>query len=266
MASGGAEPKTLCLPEMTWTDVRDAIREGFDTVVIAVGSTEQHGPHLPLSVDSLIGEAVAVRVAERLGNALVAPTICVGVSPHHMSFAGTITVPEDVLVDLVLAYCQSLAQHGFIRIALLPSHSGNCAAVRRVVERASASLQNTRVVGFWDMMGYFQPWYLVGGGAGLSEAAIGPHAGEAETSMVLALRPDLVRMKDAATGYVGDTEHAREEIYVRGHGVESVAPSGVLGDPPKAVADRGRQYLDATADLFARHFIAAFADRPAATE
>jgi creatinine amidohydrolase len=254
----GDQPRKLRLEEMTWREVADAIRAGYDTALLAVGSTEQHGPHLPLSVDSLIGEAVADRVALGLGNTLVAPTIRVGVSSHHMSFPGTITISEELLVDTIAQYCGSLAAHGFRRIAVFPSHSGNCSAVRRAITRASDELPRVEVVGFWDMMEYFRPWFLVGSKAGLSEEVIGPHAGEAETSIVLALRPDLVQMAHAEAGYVGNIEAAREKIFRQGLSVQAIVASGVLGDPSRADAARGSEYLDATVNLLVMHFRSQF--------
>ncbi len=80
----------LLLEEMTWPEVEEAIASGYTSVVVAAGAVEQHGPHLPLLVDAARGDRLAIEVAERLGSALVAPTIRVGCSEHHMGFPGTL--------------------------------------------------------------------------------------------------------------------------------------------------------------------------------
>ncbi len=235
----------LRLSEMSWTAVRDAVREGFTTAVAAVGSTEQHGPHLPLGTDSLIGDILAERVAGGIGYALAAPTLMVGASGHHMAFPGTISMSEDLLVEVLLQYCASLAHHGLSTVALFPSHAGNAVAIARVVERAAHELPDSRVVGLCDLAGYLRPWYELGASEGLSAAAIGPHAGEAETSILLFLRPDLVQGHSLQTGYMGDLDEALARVFAEGDGVERLSASGVFGDPASSDADRGERYLEA---------------------
>jgi creatinine amidohydrolase len=84
--------KTIRMEAMNWPDVRTALAAGFTTAVVAVGSTEQHGPHLPTMTDTRIGDAMAHRVALKLGNALQARTIPVGVSEHHLAFGATVSL------------------------------------------------------------------------------------------------------------------------------------------------------------------------------
>jgi creatinine amidohydrolase len=248
----------LRLSDMSWPDVRDAVRRGVRTVIIPIGSTEQHGPHLPLSTDSLIGDEIALRVAILLGDTLVAPTICLGVSSHHISFAGTLSISEDVLVEVLVQSCGCVARHGFSRVALMPSHGGNCGAIRRAVERAAHSIPNVQVAGFADVIGFFEPWLRVGAEAGVSPEEVGPHAGEAETSIMLALHPELVRMNAARIGALMEIEEARDRVFAQGHGVEFISQDGVVGDPTRADGDRGRRYVQAMADMFARYFRSAF--------
>ena len=116
---------TVRLEELTWTEVDDALDGDVRTAVVAVGSVEQHGPHLPLVMDTLAGDAVAERVARELGDALAAPTIRPGCSGHHMAFPGTITVSAETLMDTIRAYVRSLDEHGFEDVALVPTHGGN---------------------------------------------------------------------------------------------------------------------------------------------
>jgi len=120
----------IVLSEMSWVETKQALERGVNTIVFAVGSNEQHGPHLPACTDSLIGKALAYKVAKKLGKALQAPTINMGCSEHHMAFPGTISLKLETLTGLIRDYCVSLAKHGFKNIVILPSHGGNFDAVR----------------------------------------------------------------------------------------------------------------------------------------
>lgn len=94
-------PRSLDTTELTWPEVRDAIAQGYDTVVIAAGSIEQHGPHLPEMTDTLIGTHLVRTIVERVPNALQGPTITIGCSEHHMSFAGTVALSTETFVAVV---------------------------------------------------------------------------------------------------------------------------------------------------------------------
>ena len=121
--------KTIRLEDMNWPDIKKAIANGYKTVVVGIGATEQHGPHLPLKTDAVIGEMLAYEVAKGLGNALQAPTIRVGCSEHHLSFPGTISLHASTLKSIIIDYVESLKRHGFETVVLLPSHGGNFTTV-----------------------------------------------------------------------------------------------------------------------------------------
>lgn len=123
----------LLMDGMTSPDVRAAIDAGSTTVVVACGAVEQHGPHLPLLMDAGHGAELAVQVARRLGNALVAPTIRVGCSDHHMAFAGTISLRRRTFQALCMDYATSLARHGFTEICFVPTHGGNFAPLAEIL-------------------------------------------------------------------------------------------------------------------------------------
>jgi len=125
--SGGGAANKIRMEEMNWPDVRAA--------VVAVGSTEQHGPHLPTMTDTRIGDAMAYRVALKLGGALQARTIPVGVSDHHLAFGATVSLKPETLMLIVRDYVDSLVRDGFRRIVFLPSHGGNFGTVARAVKR-----------------------------------------------------------------------------------------------------------------------------------
>src|SRR5437763_11644664 len=111
---------------MAWPEVRAEQERGRDTVVMAFGATEQHGPHMPLATDALLGDHLARAVAERL-DAFIAPTLRVGCSQHHLGFAGTMSIADETFHALVGDLVRSLITGGFERIVLIPTHGGNFA-------------------------------------------------------------------------------------------------------------------------------------------
>ena len=112
-------------------------------VIVPVGSLEQHGPHLPVEVDSMLGETVALRAAELIAeheSVVVLPCIWTGLSEHHMSFGGTITLDFETFFNVIRCVCQSLVRHGFKRIVLLNGHGGNDNAMRVACDELSTKL------------------------------------------------------------------------------------------------------------------------------
>ena len=113
----------LFIERLSWTEVEAALEAGKRRAVVCAASTEQHGPHLPEATDALLGEAYARGLAERLGDALVAPIIRPACSEHHMAFAGSLTIPETLLMDLLDAYLASLRRHGFERFVVMSPYA-----------------------------------------------------------------------------------------------------------------------------------------------
>ncbi|MHB8234485.1 MAG: creatininase family protein, partial [Solirubrobacteraceae bacterium] len=111
----------VTLDTLTWPQVKAGIEAGRDTVVMALGATEQHGHHMPLATDALIGDHLAATVADRL-DAFLAPTLRVGCSEHHVGFAGTMSLSEQTYYGIVVDLVRSLLRGGFRRIVLLPTH------------------------------------------------------------------------------------------------------------------------------------------------
>jgi creatinine amidohydrolase len=234
------------ISEMSWVDVQEALDRGFRTVVFAVGSNEQHGPHLPTSTDSLIGEVLANKVAEKLGNALQAPSVNVGCSQHHMALPGTISLKPETLKSIVRDYCFSLAKHGFKNIIIFPSHGGNFDAIRDVVNELNQSLGKVNVAAYTDLKGLLRLLAEFSLKHGIPPDKSGAHAGESETSMVLAIRGDLVNMERAEEGFVGNFEDKID--LVLSQGIKALTQNGVLGDPRKAEAGKGEEYLELWAE------------------
>jgi len=241
---------TIRMEEMTWPEIRAAIEGGFTTVVFAVGSTEQHGPHLPTTTDTRIGDDLAHRVALRLGRALQARTIPVGVSEHHLAFGGTISLKRATLKAILRDYVDSLVTCGFARIVILPSHGGNFSTVQEVLDEAPTAHPGVVVTGYADLLGFAGLCERTSARFGVSAGAAGAHAGENETSMMLALEPALVRRDRFAAGYVGPLGEEQVKVILE-QGMTALTANGVLGDPAGAGAERGETYLELFAEFLA---------------
>lgn len=240
--------KTIRMEEMTWPAVRAAIAAGCTTVVAAVGSSEQHGPHLPTMTDTRIGEEIARRVAARLGNALVARTIAVGCSDHHLAFGATISLQPETLKMVVRDYIASLVRDGFTRLVFIPSHGGNFAPLAEALAAGRVAHPQVEIVGFTDLWAVENALTAASAAFGVSAAAAGAHAGENETAMMLALEPELVERKAFAAGYVGPLGEEEFAIILE-RGMPALTENGVLGDPRGATAERGEAYLERWTDF-----------------
>lgn len=240
--------RTIRMEEMSWPEIQAAIGSGFTTAVFAVGSTEQHGPHLPTMTDARIGDDVAGRVARKLGRSLQARTIDVGISEHHLAFAGTISLKPETLALVLRDYIASLARHGFKRIVVVPSHGGNFAAVRQAIDAARQAHPGIEMTGFTDLLALTDFLNQASARYGISAAESGAHAGEGETSMMLALERGLVAPECFAPGYLGPLGEAEMKV-VFAKGMPALTSNGVLGDPRTATAEKGEDYLERWADL-----------------
>jgi creatinine amidohydrolase/Fe(II)-dependent formamide hydrolase-like protein len=230
----------LELDRMTWPEVRAELDAGRDTVVIAFGATEQHGPHLPLATDSLIGDHLARLIAERL-DAFVAPTVRVGCSEHHLAFPGTLSFSEGTFHAVVADLVRSLARGGFRRVVLIPTHGGNFAPLAAAIEKLGP-VEAVEVRAVTDLGALFTIVQVGIDEHGVPLGEGGLHAGEWETSMVLAIHPELVHLERGEAGYTGDLQAALGTIFTGG--VDALAGNGVIGDPAQASAEHGARYWD----------------------
>jgi creatinine amidohydrolase len=245
-----ADTKYL-LEEMTWPEVADVLEAGRTSVVVAVGAVEQHGPHLPLLVDAARGDRLALEVARRLGDSVVAPTIRVGCSEHHMGFPGTISVRRSTLEAVCLDYCVSLARHGFRRVYLVPSHGGNFGPLSDMLDDLNRAVApDCEVRAYTDLDGFLSLWTAaVDEVAGLGHR-VGGHADIAESSEMLVIRPDLVQSSAAVEGYTEGTDGELLQRIFR-DGFRSVTPNGVLGDARGLSVEIGERCLAVVADAVA---------------
>lgn len=247
----------MYLERMTSPDIAAALRGGATTVVMACGAVEQHGPHLPLFMDAEHGTRLAGEVAKRMGDALVAPTVRVGCSEHHMAFAGTLTLREETFAAVVTDCCTSLARHGFRRIVIVPTHGGNFAPLLRMhAALGDAVGPDCDVIVYADLMEIMRVWReQLDAVSGLGDR-VGGHADIAETSIMAALHPDLIVAERAAAGYPGPlTGEVRETMFA--HGIGAVSENGILGDARGFSAEAGERCIAAMADVVAAYVRAA---------
>ncbi|MFQ5702749.1 MAG: creatininase family protein [Gemmatimonadales bacterium] len=244
----------LFLERLTSPDVAAALASGKTTIIVPAGAVEQHGPHLPLLVDAEHGTRLGLEVAQRMGNALVAPTIRIGCSEHHMAFPGTISLERATFKAVLHDYCVSLSRHGFSKICILPSHGGNFRIIREAIAELNDAVgPDCHVVAFTDLMEVVAVWSrVVDEELGLGDR-VGGHADIAESSVMMTLAPDLVRPERAAQGYMPEADEAVIDRIIA-DGLESVTPNGILGDARGMSAELGEKCVTALADTLAEYF------------
>jgi mycofactocin precursor peptide peptidase len=215
------------LTALAWPEVAGVA--GGAILAVPLGSTEQHGPHLPLGTDSDVAVALAERLAAARADVLVAPVLPYGSAGEHAAFPGTLSIGAAALELVVVELVRSAS--AFAGVVLVSGHGGNAVPLAAAVATLRAE---GRAVLAWSPR-------IPGGDA---------HAGRTETSLVLALAPGTVRLEAAERGDVRPLAAVIGRL--RRSGVAAVSPNGVLGDPRSASAAEGRRLLDdLTADLVA---------------
>ena len=206
-----------------WPSLADLADAGA-VLVVPVGATEQHGPHLPVTTDTDIAVAVAEAAAALDPSVVVAPPVAYGSSGEHDGFAGTLSLGREATESLLVELGRS-ASVTFAHVVLACTHGGNAVPLARALARLAD--EGHPVTGWWPR------W----------EGDL--HAGRTETSLMLAIAPDTVRTDRMVAG---DLRPADELLpLLRTGGVRSVSASGVLGDPTGATADEGHRLIRAAA-------------------
>ncbi|WP_417624286.1 creatininase family protein [Paremcibacter congregatus] len=217
-------------------------------VVLNIGAIEQHGPHLPLETDALIGQYFTDRMEQDLGDkVLILPQIAVCCSEHHMSFPGSLTVRHETLLSYVSDVLQSVVSHGFRNVILFNSHGGNLAIGQVIMEKLGHRHP--------DVNFFMLTWWKVAGPQlkEIQESNFGGvgHACEFETSMLMYFAPELIdkdQIKDTKLQTVH--EWADADMLVAGKAshqrsmAELTAGTGVFGSPSYATREKGQKIVD----------------------
>ncbi len=251
--------KTKFWAEMSWTDFRDGDMARA-IAVLPVAATEQHGPHLPVGVDTFIMEGYLRAAVARLPDdlpALVLPVQAIGKSNEHLEFPGTITFSAETVIRAWREIGESVFRAGVRKLVIVNSHGGNIPPLDIVARELRVRLGMLVVVVSWSRFGYPEGLY------GAGEKVHGIHAGEAETSLMMAFRPELVR-HEAMRNFVPNSIAIAEEFeWLRvtqpigfGWMAQDVSAEGAMGDAASATAAKG----EATAESGSAAFLALLRD------
>jgi len=199
-------------------------------IIIPLGSMEQHGPHLPISTDTIIAEYLANQLTKKIPS-YVLPGIPYGVSFEHRPFFN-ISISNDVLSELLSQICISLGENGFNQIIILNGHRGNMGVLQyipQIVERNNPKM-NVFGINYWHLI----------------EREF-DHGGFVETSLMLAIEPELVQMQNAKRGHLNKKIlHSSYSTFLSNTSSFKITRNGVLGDPRKATKEEGRKIISIT--------------------
>ncbi len=239
------------MSEIDWSRLKAseirALAERNAIVIVPIGATEQHGPHLPTMVDARLVTEVAQRAARIVARSepiVLLPTIPFGMSEHHMSLSGTITLDYATMYGVIRAVVTSAMRHGFKRIFVLNGHGGNTTALQNMVGELTVEFKLPFATGtYWDIAAKSIASLL-----DRQKALL--HACEAETSMVMAMAPELVNPDELSQMHgpyipgLSAIPTVNEGVY-RWRQLSSRSPIGVIGDATTASADKGEKLLAA---------------------
>jgi creatinine amidohydrolase/Fe(II)-dependent formamide hydrolase-like protein len=235
--------RTFVLGELTWPEAAERFRQ-VDVALLPVGSTEQHGPHLPLDTDAFDAELTARRVAASCAEPrpLVLPLIPYGVSYAHEDFAGTLSVSPETLARMVHEIGLGLAREGITKLVIVNGHGGNGPALHFAAQMIN---RDAHIFTCVDTGETSDPDI-----AEICDVKNDAHAGDIETSTTLAVRPELVRMDRAAafipefsSSYLDFSSRRSIGWYAR---TARISPSGVFGDPTRATREKGERIWEVT--------------------
>ena len=252
---GKEESKSLILQEMTWTDVRDYLKDN-DMVIIPLGSTEQHGPHLPLGTDCYEATGISKLISAKTG-VIVAPVLLVGYSEYHSGFPGSLSIKPETMEQVLFETAEMLIKYGFRRIMFFNYHGGNRVVENKVIHRINHETEAIAVA--------------IGAGSTIhrgrreEEVFFDYHAGIGETSSMLYLKPELVKMKRAKRPRMNFTPQMGELFILgqknpdlmmvwesllavpeetnKGGASHEISNNGIwtFGDPKKATSEKGEK-------------------------
>ena len=230
---------------MIWDELTSGEIEALDPaipVILPVAATEQHGPHLPLATDRMIGWHFAQSLHQKIPDkVLILPSVAVGCSSHHMDFAGTLSVSHATFGAYVEEILEAVVEHNFQNLIILNSHGGNQGIGQVILEQLGPDVPTLIFITWWKL--------ALEGLSKITETPMGGvgHAGEFETSLMLHIAPHLVKEDKIEKGQNQSTFSWAEADMLRGgkaslyRSMYEMTPNGVFGDPTAASAKKGEQ-------------------------
>jgi creatinine amidohydrolase/Fe(II)-dependent formamide hydrolase-like protein len=237
------KPQEFLLEEITWKEARERIAES-GAAILPVGSTEQHGPHLPIGTDSYDAYWIAKRVAQSLSppKPIVLPPVNYGVSLHHMKFPGTVSLNPETLISVVYDIAVSLYKHGVRLLLIVNGHGGNIPALQCAMQRLSYQFSDLTVIADTGEISTEERKSVI-------ETSEDSHSGECETSTTLANREGFVRTdrlkKEIPEFRSNFLSFSGKNTVPWGFRTHELSESGIMGDATKASLEKGRRLLDA---------------------
>jgi len=243
--------------DMTWEDL-DKARDNNSIVIIPVGSTEQHGPHLPVGTDTFLVYQIVKDSVKKISqqNIIYTSPVWTGLSPYHMDFNGTITIDLKLLIDYITAICQCISKHGFKKILFLNGHGGNINILKSIsIELKSKYNIRPVFMSYWDpVIDFIQKWRE-------SEPGGIDHACEMETSLMLYKFNNLVKKEKIKKSiFFPKSKYLAEDLIIGGIAsapadVIEINNTGVFGDPTLASEKKGEELYTKIVDAFCEFLI-----------
>lgn len=241
----------------TYEEVQEIAEQDGSILVLPVGSIEQHGHHLPVATDTMLVDAVTDLAAERVVDSvpiLVVPPVWSGHSPHHMPFGGTITLDHDGLLEVVEQVADSALENGFDGLLLLNGHGGNSSLISSATSTIGTSHPDVEVLGltYFTLAASFIDEIRDSDVGGMA------HGGEFETSLMLHLRPELVREDRLEGTYMDEPYKWGGKDLLEGgplsvyRSFDEYTESGAIGDPELATAEKGAEIYERLGDELER--------------
>jgi creatinine amidohydrolase len=250
-AAHAAATTSVQLEDLTWTELRARIAAGASTALVPIGGTEQNGPHMALGKHNVRVRFLAARIAQQLGNTIVAPVLAYvpegAIDPptQHMRWPGTLTISDVAFESVLQGTAKSLRSHGFCQVFLLGDHGGYRASLDRVATQISREWAKSSPCRVHALPEYYRAASADHAqalqAAGFAQSEIGTHAGLADTSLMLAIDPSLVRVDALA---------------------DKTANSGVNGNAGRATAELGRKAVEHVVDISVAAIRAAAQTKP----
>jgi creatinine amidohydrolase len=230
-------PQSVMWKELTAAELREKAHAGA-TVLLPVASMEQHGPHLPVGVDTILCESVCKSAAEHVAGEMpvvVAPTLWCGMAEHHMAYGGTFTFDIPTYRGVLLSLLKSIARHGFLRVLIVNGHGGNISALAAFLQDFAREVDlKVRATTYFELA---QPEIA----KILEDQDRVRHACEGETSLMMVVAPDLVRRDKLAEAHGPKHSTPRPLGVARYRSFRDISASGVVGDARRASAEKGEK-------------------------